>query len=222
MNLNRTANTIIAELKANPRLRWGLWAILGILWLYGVLELRDETQRKGETYLALNKKVAKLKTTAMQTEWHARQTEARALQLNLETRLWRENTIGLAQATFHDWLSQQTQQANLGKAQLVVAAKDDEGSTATDKTGTDGGGTRAESNLWKVSAKLTFDFNPQSFYPWLTRITMNEKKIAVESLTIRSTPSPKADVLLVAYYLKPAPDVPKETDSGSAQKNDTQ
>jgi len=127
------------------------------------------------------------------------------LRINMENRLWRENTIGLAQAIFQDWLNQLTQQANLAKVQLAVAAQDGEAGGGKDQTG-------AESTfgLWKVSAKLAFDFNPQSFYPLLTRIAMHEKKVVIESLTIRSAPSPRAELLLVAYYLKPVSIVPPQ------------
>ena len=217
MNIN--LNAIIAELKVNQRLRLGLWAILGILWLYGLLELRDDVQHKGEAHSALSKKTAKLKSMVTQSEWHSRQAEALSLQLKLEPRLWRESSIGLAQATFNDWLNQLTQQSSLSKVLLVVAAKEDE-SGAEKSQSEAGNGARTEtssSNLWKVSAKLAFDFNPRTFYPFLTRITMNEKKIAVESLTIRSTPTPKADLQLVVYYVKSTPGGPGEIESAKAK-----
>lgn len=197
--LTQTANSFLVELKANPRLRWGVWGIVGVLWFYGALELRDQAQRQSETNRAISKKIARMQETATQTEWPNRLAEAQSLQLNLESRLWRENTIGLAQATFHDWLSQSVQQANLTKVQLTVAAQDGENIDGKDKSGSDN-----TSNLWKVSAKLAFDFNPQSFYPFLTRLTAHDKTVTIESLVIRGTPSPKAELILVAYFLKPA------------------
>lgn len=59
--------------------------------------------------------------------------------------------------------------------------------------------------LWKVSARVAFDFHPQSFYPLLGRIAGSEKAIVVESLTIRSASNPRAEARLVAYFQKPAP-----------------
>ncbi len=215
MDLPRSATALLAELKANPRLRWGLWAIVGVLWFYGVLALRDEVQAKSDAYLALSRKVMRMKGTAAQSEWPARLGDARAMQLDLESRLWRESTIGLAQATFHDWLNQLAQQAALTKVQLLVAAQDDESAGGKEQAGGDGVTTRVASDLWKVSAKLSFDFNPQNFYPLLTRISTYEKKVTVESLVIRSTPTPKAELMLVAYFRKPAPGAPAEL----AQKN---
>lgn len=215
MDFTQSANNALAELKANPRLRWGLWGIVGVCWLYGILELRDDIQNKGDTYRALSKKTARIKEVATQEEWLSRRTDAQALRINMESRLWRENTIGLAQATFQDWLNQLTQQANLAKAQLAVAAQEGEGIGGKDQAG-------AESTfgLWKVSAKLSFDFNPQSFYPLLTRIATHEKKLVMESLTIRSTPSPRVELLLVAYYLKPGSDVPAEVTTENDQRRE--
>ncbi|OGA46074.1 MAG: hypothetical protein A3G25_20990 [Betaproteobacteria bacterium RIFCSPLOWO2_12_FULL_63_13] len=210
MNLNQSATALLAEVKTNPRLRWGLWTIVGVLWFYGVLELRDAVQGKNDSYLALGKKVMRMKETAGQSEWPSRLRDTQSLQLNLESRLWRENTIGLAQATFHDWLNQLAQQANLTKVQLVVAVQDGESAGGKESAGSDGSGTRIASDLWKVSAKLNFDFNPQSLYPFLTRISTHERKVAVESLVIRSTPTPKAELMLVAYFRKPVPGVPAE------------
>jgi len=215
MNLNQSATAFLGELKANPRLRWGLWAIVGVLWCYGILALRDEVQSKSDSYLALSRRVLRIQETAAQSEWPARLGDAQSLKINLESRLWRENTIGLAQATFHDWLTQITQQANLTKVQLVVAAQDNESAAGKAPTSGDGRGAANASDLWKVSAKLNFDFNPQGLYPLLTRISAHEQKVIVESLVIRSAPTPKAELMLVAYFRKPAPGAPAE----AGQKN---
>lgn len=193
---------LLDELKANPRLRWGLLGILGVLWLYGVLELRDQVQIKADSHLALSKKIARIQGVASQTDWPARLTDARALQTLLEKNLWRENSIGLAQATFNDWLAQLAQQASLSKVQLSVAAQNEESAAGKDTTSGDSSGA---GRLWKVSAKFAFDFNPQTFYPLLVKITSNDKQVLVESLVIHGLPSPKAELLLVAYFLKQKP-----------------
>ncbi|HUW36058.1 MAG TPA: hypothetical protein VMV91_01900 [Rhodocyclaceae bacterium] len=214
MKLNQSADALLAELRANPRLRWGLWAIAGVLWLYGVLAMHDEVQAKRDSYLALSKSVARIQGTATQSEWSNRLGEAKSLQLNLESRLWREGTLGLAQATFHDWLYQSAQQAGLANVQLLVAAQDD----GSGGKGPADGGMRSASDLWRVSAKLSFDFNPQSFYPLLAHIYSHEKRVTVESLVIRSTPTPKAELLLVAYFLKPPSAAPAETNQRNGRQ----
>lgn len=203
MDLTRATAAFVAEVKSNPRLRWGILGIVAILWLYGILELRDAVQTKSDVYRTANRKAARIHAMANQTEWPSRLVEAQAMQVDLENRLWRENTIGLAQASFHDWLSLQAQKSNMTKVQLTVAKQDDDGGDGKDLSGKSDSGASAKTGLWKISARIAFDFNPQSFYPWLSQFTLNEKKVVVESLTIRSMPVPKAELLLVAYFSKP-------------------
>lgn len=199
MNITQSANSILVELKANPRLRWGIWGIVGVLWLYGALNLRDEVHSQSEINRAISKNISRLQETVIQAEWPNRLGAAQSLQLDLEGHLWRESTIGLAQATFHDWLNQSAQQANLSKVQLTVAAQESENIDGKGKSGSDNA-----SSLWKVSARMTFDFSPLSLYPFLAKIASYDKKVVVESLAIRGTPNPKAELILVAYFLKPA------------------
>ncbi len=215
MNLTQQAQTFLAELKANPRLRWGCLGIVAILWLYGVLELRDAVYSKSDIYRATGKKIARIQETATQTEWPSRLGDAQAMQVNLENQLWRENTLGLAQATFHDWLALQTQKAGFTKIQMTVAKQDEEEGGAKDLAGSDNSAAQTKAGLWKISAKLAFDFNPQSFYPWLTQLSSNDRKVIVESLAIRSLPAPKAELLLVAYFSKPSP----AANAGNATQN---
>ncbi len=209
MSLNQSAKVFFANLKANPRLRWGLLAIVGVLWLYGILEMRDAVQRKNEAYIALSKKIARVQGAATQTEWVSRLKEVQSAQSKLEKRLWQEATIGLAQASMNDWLGQTAQQSGLGKVQLQVAAQEEGLGVKAGANGREAGSV-AGSDLWKVTAKLVFDFSPQSFYALLGRLAANEKKIMVESLAIRSSPSPKAELMLVAYFRKSASGTPAE------------
>lgn len=216
MNIARQTNRFFAELKTNHRLRWGCLGIVAILWFYGVLELRDVVQNRGDVYRATGKKIARIQEVASQTEWTSRLGTAQSLQVGLENQLWRESTIGLAQATFHDWLALQTQKAGLVKVQMSVAKQDEEDGGAKDPAVSDNSAAQVKAGLWKISARLAFDFNPQGFYAWLSQLSSNEKKVIVESLVIRSLPSPKAELLLVAYFSKPSPAV----NDGSPAKND--
>ena len=205
MGLGQKAHTLLAELKANPRLRWGCFAVVGILWLYGVLELRDAVQIRNDIYRTTGKNVARAQEVATQTVWPSRREEAQSLLSRLENSLWRENTIGLAQATFHDWLALQTQKAGFTRVQMTVVKQDEEESDTKSSISSDNSGSPTKSGLWKISARLVFDFNPQSFYAWMNQLSLNDRKVVIESLTIRSLPAPKAELLLVAYFNKPSP-----------------
>lgn len=196
------------ELKANPRLRLGLWLVAGIVWLYALLLLRDETSRVASEHHALAKKLSRVAATAGQTVWAARVEPARAMQVELEGRMWRESTIGLAQAALQDWLNQVVQQSALPRPFLTVSAQEEAAAEAPSPALSDT--ASAVADAWKVSAKLSFDFAPQNFYTLMEKLVGNDKQIVVESLTIRGAPVPRAEMVLVAYFQKPVATLPKK------------
>lgn len=201
MALTDSFSALLSGLKANPRLRLGLWLIVGIAWLYGLLLLRDEALHATSEHQTLAKKIARIQAQAAQSEWPERVEPAQALQLELESRLWRESTIGLAQAAFQDWLNQAVQQASLTRPMVTVAAQEE---SATEKNAAGATETDHNGNIWKVSAKLGFDFAPKSFYALMERLAGHDKQIVVETLIIRGAPTPRAEMVLVAYFQKPA------------------
>lgn len=201
MMFSRAADSAVSEFRSNPRLRWGTWAILGILWLYGNLLLRDVVDAKAAEYRALSNKIARAQSTAAQAEWLSRVDSVRSLKLNEEGRLWRASTAGLAQAAFQDWLRQTAQQADVAKMQISVGAAEDAPASYPAATAA---GAATSSGLWKVSAKLSLDFNPKTFYPLMSRIARHDKQVVVESLNVRGAPTLKLDLMLVAYFQKVA------------------
>lgn len=203
MSAAQPIRRLLAETRANPRLRWGMWGILGILWFYGVLELRDASHRQTEAYRAVSRKLVRAQAVATQAEWPARLDQANAARLEMENRLWKAATLGLAQATFNDWLAQMTQQSNLARSQLTVSAQGDEAGTGREAVGGDKG-TDAMPGLWKVSARLSFDFAPPGFHRLLAQLAGHDKGVVIESLVVRGSPNPRVEMLLVAYFQKPA------------------
>jgi DNA-binding helix-hairpin-helix protein with protein kinase domain len=192
---------LLAGIKANPRLRLGLWFIVGIAWLYGLLLLRDATIRAATEYQVLAKKVARVEALSGQNEWIARVEPAQSQQLYLESRLWRESTIGLAQAAFQDWLNQAVQQANLTHSVVTVAAQEESSSEKAAPNVTE---AAPNSDLWKVSAKLSFDFTPKSLYALMGYLSEHDKQTVVETLVIRGAPASRVEMMLVAHFQKPA------------------
>lgn len=181
---------LLAELESNARLRWGLWAIVGIVWFYGVLVLRDEVPRQGDAYRAVARQRANTQAAASDLQWSARRDEALAAQAQIEARIWRANTLGLAQASLHDWLAQALSQAGAQRTQITVAAQDEEAARAAALPG-----------MWKVTARVSFDFTPEAFYSLMAKVAAHDKKIVVESVQIRTGPPPRSEMVLVAYFL---------------------
>lgn len=183
----------VAELRSSPRLRLGLAAILGILWLYAILLLRDAVDAKMVQHQTLVRQIARAKTEAAQTQWRERAEAAKMAQVELESRLWQNGTLGLAQAAFQDWLNQQLVRAAIGRPAVTLAAMDEEG------------GKQAEGipdDLWKVKAKLEFDFAPQSFNSLMAQLGGNDKRVVVETLNIRTEPIPRVEAVVAAYFQK--------------------
>lgn len=191
----------IAAIRENPRLRIGIFVIFGILWFYGLLVLGEEVTLAGREHQTMARKLARLNAQATQTEWAARAGPTLAIQLDLESRLWREGTIGLAQAAFQDWLNQAMSQSGVTRTAAIVAAQED---SAVEKSGANTTGADPTRDLWKVSAKASFDFTPKGLYTLLGRLEGYEKQITVESLIVRGSQVPRVEMVLVAYFQKPS------------------
>ena len=192
-------DNFIAQIRNNPRLRWGLWLIFGIFWLYAVLLLRDQFRDKSEQYANAVKKVERLQAEVRQKEWLERVEEARALKVQMESRLWQADSSGLAQASFQDWLNQMFLQAAIGRPSMTLSAVEDKGSGMTDAEKKE---TVIPEDLWKIKAKLEFDFNPATFLSLMTQMVSHEKKTVFESLVIRKEPVPRVEAVVVAYFQK--------------------
>lgn len=188
------------ELKANPRLRAGLWLCVAILWFYGIVTLQEASVAKAKEYETLVKRSARSQATADQKAWQGRVEDARAVERSLAGRLWHEPTQGLAQAAFQDWLVLALQQATIVKPQLTVVAQ--EGPKPQ-------GGSKGNDDIWKVNARVAFDFDPRTFTQLVDKLASHEKWIVLEALNVRSSPPPRAEMTLVAYFSKTPEQVAK-------------
>lgn len=180
-------NQFLAELKGSPRLRLGLALILAVLWLNGALSLRDEVATEIRRQGQLAGQIARIHQYATQTEWPERAKQVRATQLELEGRLWRAGTLGLAQAAFQDWLVQGMRETGLERPELTLLQ---EGLMAVD----------GDVNPWKIKAKLAFDFSPATFMAWLARVANHERRIIVEQLVVRQEPVPRVEMVIIAPF----------------------
>jgi hypothetical protein len=190
----------VAEFRNNVRLRMLLAGAAAIVWLYAVINLRDLAIAKNVQFVGLERQIAKTKLQANQADWPQRLQSIRLLQVELEGRLWQNSTQGLAQAAFQDWLNQAAIRATLGRPAVTILAVEDKGDAGAPDATADPASPKLE--LWKVRAKLEFDFSPVSLMNLLKQITMNPQQVAIESLNIRKEPVPRVDMLLVANFQK--------------------
>lgn len=188
---------LLSQLRANPRLRWGLWTIAAILWLYGILLLRDIMQESADQYESALGRVAALQAKGAEKAWLERSEQARLLRVELEARLWRAATPGLAQAGFQDSLNLALLQAGVGRPAITLAA-----SGVGEKEAVDAASAGMPEGAWPIKAKLEFDFDPKTFLALAKQLAENPQKVAFESLSIRLEPIPRAEATLVAYFRK--------------------
>lgn len=192
----------LAEFRTNLRLRLLLAGVVAIVWLYAVLSLRDLAIAKNQQFIGIERQIAKTKLQTSAADWPQRLQTIKLLQVELEGRLWQNSTQGLAQAAFQDWLNQAAIRATLGRPAVTMLAVEEKG----DAGNNDNTANPASSSLqlWKVRAKLEFDFTPPGLMNLLKQITVNPQQVVVESLNVRKEPVPRVDMLLVANFQKTA------------------
>lgn len=192
-------NEMLIQIRSNPRLRWGLWVIFAILWLYTILVLRDALQEKQDKHHAIIQSVSRLNAQLAQPEWISRAVSAKTMAVQMESRLWQAPTSGLAQAVFQDWLKTTLAQVGTNQSALTVIVLDSATSAGTVAASP---GVSVPADLWKVRATLSFEFNPENFTALMNEIEFGEKLVSIEALSIRKEPVPRVDMQLTAYFQK--------------------
>jgi len=185
-------NALLAELKASVRLRIGLGLIVAVLWVNGLLSLRDHLEEAAKRHTQLASQINRLRQYATQSDWPERAKQAQMAQVQLEARLWHSGTPGLAQAAFQDWLENLSKEAIARQEETLVQ----EGDSHKPEAGEE---------LWKIKAKLSFEFSPQSFSEWMRKLAAAERQVAVEKLTVHMEPVPRVEAILAAPFQKSAP-----------------
>lgn len=192
----------LTQLRDNPRLRWGVFCIIGIFWLYGILLLRESLQEQTQRHRAAAQAISRLQMPLAQTEWVERAIPAKIMAVQLEGRLWQAPTTGLAQAAFQDWLNAAMVKARVTRPQITVTAIDDDAAIAPDQDRD--ARTTTPADLWKIKAKLSFDFNAATLLDFLNLIENHEKQVIAGALNVRKEPLPHVEMELYGYFQKQA------------------
>jgi hypothetical protein len=111
----------------NTRLRWGLWVIGGILWVYALLLLGDRAATTRQASAQVGDEIDRLRSLSRSNPWPARVEEARQQLAALRSMVWndaaegRAADAGLAEAALQDWLRSTAVKAGLRVRELTVA-----------------------------------------------------------------------------------------------------
>ncbi len=186
----------LSELKSNARLRIAVALVFAVLWLYLILLMREALDSSAREYRSASVKLGKLQSVMKQGDWTERLNAAKTLQAEMESALGRGDTLGLARASFQDWLNQQMQRAAVARPVISMGTANEEAT---------GEQARAAGidDLWKVSARLVFDFNPESLNRLLGQMAGRKHHVVIEGLRITKEPVPRVEIVASAYFQKP-------------------
>jgi hypothetical protein len=195
-------DNVFKELRNNPRLRWGMWLVVGIFWLYAVILLGETLQDRQQQYGAAAQSVSRLQAQLAQPEWMSRVESVKTMAVQLEGRLWQAPTSGLAQAAFQDWLNAALAKAGAVSPVITVTVIDEiDTERITSAQNLD---TTTPPDLWKITAKLGFGFEASTLLDFLNQIESYDREIVVSSITVRKEPSAHIEMELNAYFQKQA------------------
>ncbi len=182
---------LVAQVRANRRLAialalipvivWGYLIIVGQEWVDGAL---GRVTRAREESLRLEK-------IATDAAWARRARDADARRIELEGRMWRIETEGLARAEFQEWLLATSRKAGIGRPQVRLEATPE--SDAQRQTG-----YRA------LNASLSGDFAPDTLQAFLAAVANEKRLVVISSMRIQRQPLPRIDMVLIAYGLPAA------------------
>jgi len=187
----------IGQIRRNPRLRWGVWLMVWIVWLYGVLELRDYLDAENKQYQSILSSVSRLRAESAQPEWLARVDPARKRVAGLESKLWQASSEGLATAAVQDWLGKLLTGSGVTEPQIKTAVIEEEAGKgkAIDPLATD---------LWRVRGNLSFSLDLASLMDLLFNLEYGDHQVVIESLTVGNLAVPRVEIQLVALVHKQA------------------
>jgi Type II secretion system (T2SS), protein M subtype b len=178
---------LLAQWKSSPILRYGAVGIVVVLILNGILDLQQATQAQVGRQQQLASQIAKSQRYANDQGWPARAEKANLTQVQLESRLWRSPSAGLAQATFHDWLTGTIKKCALTKTQVEITQ--DSRQNAKDP-----------SELLQIHAKMSFELTPTALIGWLSEIEQHPKQVIIERLQIQRQPIARVEAQLIAPF----------------------
>jgi len=193
---------LLNQLRNNSRLRWRVMLIAGLCWLYAVLLLRDNLLEQQQQHRLTAQYVSRLGTQLAQPEWLNRIAPTKTLAVQLEGRLWQAPTSGLAQAAFQEWLNSAMLKAGVTRPQVTVTLIEEVAGSAPDQT--QPADRSAPADLWKVNAKLGFDFNAAALLNFMKQVESHDKQITVAALKANKEPVNRVEMELLAYFQKQA------------------
>lgn len=194
---------LFKQLRDTPRLRWGIAVIIGIAWLYAILLMNDNLQQQIQQHRAATHALTRLNAQLAQPEWEARMASSKILVAQLEGSLWQAPTAGLAQAALQDELTTTLNKLGATHTLISVTVIDEIVADATEQNSATAT-TTTPHDLWKIKAKLGFDYDAPRLLAFLQQLETQDKRLVIETLNVRQAPAAHIEMEIAAYFQKQA------------------
>ena len=198
---NTTISKFLGEWNTNARLRWAVYVLLAIVWLYAILVLRDAVSNEYSKWDAMEAKNARARSTAAEADWPTRSQEIKTALTDLEALLWRDGSIGLSQAAFEERVSQSLAASGVAVRSLRTTV------------GAESTSSQATAGLVQLRSRVQIDFRAATLYNWLASLARTRVEKApsmfVETLNIRPANFGQlatAEIDVVGYAVKATTD----------------
>ena len=168
--LRRALRPVAAELAGNPRLRWGVWLIAGIVLFWCILVQSDRVAAVNGEYTAEAGRLAKARRLVERQDWHERLEAERGMRRGLEAALWEAKTEGLAQAKLQGALNEAIKGLRLKKPRIRSGVSQ----PVPDLPG-----------VWRVQTRLDAAYRTGVELQVLHALATHPKKMIVDRLDLR-------------------------------------
>ncbi|ATD68545.1 hypothetical protein CNR27_14795 [Luteimonas chenhongjianii] len=182
--MTRWMGPIRSELRANPRLRAGAIAIIGILAFYALLSLFDWRAAVAERYVDKRDQLWRMQAVAGEDHWLGRADAAEAARSRLNAEIPVAKTVGLAQAAVQ---AQAKALADSAGANMRIQP---EAPARVD----------GWEDLYRVPVVLSGGFEPAALVQLVRRVESGSNLVAIESVTYMNRQSRTAALTLVFFY----------------------
>ena len=185
MKIPATVSSLLLEWRQSSWIRLGGWLIIAIILTYGLLLLSDWEDTLKAEYSDMAGRVGRLEALTAQSDWSVRAKSARALRVQMEGRLWRAESRGLAHAMVQTWLDTLLKKVQIVELRIHV-------DPAVDVSGHDG--------VWQVTAKVEGKFDSRKLADLLYAIETHPQLATVEQMDVFLQRNRHFTLVLKTYF----------------------
>jgi len=179
---------LIQEIRRNPRLRLGAWAILLILLSYAAMFGDDLLAKQRQEYIAATKQLSERQALLEQGYWKERLATANERLAQWYGMLWSAETEGIASASFLAWLKRKCEEAGLADSAIQMLPVTE---------------VMIGRPLWKVSAEVKGGMELKKLEALLRELDTAAPLALVEKLKMRKVSRFTYEMVVTGYFIAP-------------------